>query len=166
MKLQVRWLIPRDLTEVCEIENASFPNPWSREDFQHCRRQPDCIAMVAEHARQIVGFVFYALHPGQLRILDIAVDPSCRRQRVGTTLVERMVSRLAQQGRERVVAETRETNLGAQCFYRSLGFRVADQTSLRYEDTDEACYVMVYQLGQQATPERWSARNRISEYLA
>jgi len=41
-KPQIRWLIRRDMTEVLEIENASFEYTWNEEDFLHCLRQRNC----------------------------------------------------------------------------------------------------------------------------
>ena len=72
LKVQIRWLIRRDMPEVLEIERASFEHAWTEEDFLCCLRQRNCIGMVAEHDHEIVGFMIYELHKAKLRILNFA----------------------------------------------------------------------------------------------
>ena len=87
VKVQIRWLIRRDMSQVLEIERASFRHAWTEEDFLTCLRQRNCIGMVAEHEDQIVGFMVYELHKSKLRIMNFAVAPWVRRRGVGQQMV-------------------------------------------------------------------------------
>jgi [ribosomal protein S18]-alanine N-acetyltransferase len=167
LKVQIRWLIRRDMAEVLEIERSSFEFAWTEEDFLCCLRQRNCIGMVAEHDQRIVGFMIYELHKSSLHILNFAVAPDVRRLNVGGQMVDKLVDKLSQQRREEIVLEVRETNLSAQLFYRNCGFRAVCVLRNHYDDTAEDAYVMRYVLRQpedvtlQFTPE-----NRISRYFA
>ncbi len=163
-KVQIRWLIRRDMANVLAIENNSFEHPWSEEDFLTCLRQRNCIGMVAEHDQQIVGFMIYELHKTNLRVLNFAVDQDNRRNRVGYQMVQRLIDKLSQQRRKEIVLETRESNLEAQLFFQKQGFRAVSVMRNHYEDTEEDAYILKYNLFNH---ESWilpfSSESRISE---
>lgn len=165
LNVEIRWLIRRDMNEVLQIERDSFENAWSEEDFLCCLRQRNCIGMVAEHEGQVVGFVIYELHKARLRVLNIAVAVSFRRQGVGTQLIQRLVEKLSQQRRQEILLEVRESNLPAQLFYKSLGFLAVCVLRRYYDDTEEDAYVMRYRLFEtNRNVPLFLLRNRISEY--
>ena len=138
----IRWGIRRDMPEVLAIESEVFAYAWSENDFIRCLRQRNCIQMVAERNESVVGFVVYELHKTRLHILNLAVDPTYQRQRVGAQLVNKLLLKLAPQRRSRIMLEVRETNLGAQLFFRAMGFRAISVLHEFYEDTDEDAYLM------------------------
>ena len=167
LKIQIRWLIRRDMAEVLEIERASFEFSWTEEDFLCCLRQRNCIGMVAEHDHRIVGFMVYELHKSSLHILNFAVARDFRRQDVGGHMVAKLVDKLSQQRRDEIILEVRETNLAAQLFYRSQGFRAVCVLRNHYDDTSEDAYLMRYRLCE--TDEmvlQFAPQNRISRYYA
>ena len=141
----IRWMIRRDMPAVLGIENESFEFPWTEEEFIRCLRQRDCIGMVAEYSEQVVGFMIYELHRTRIHVLSFAVHPDFRRQSVGSAMITKLVSKLAYQRRNRIVLEVRETNLSAQLFYRSLGFRATGVLRNFYEDSTEDAFMMQFQ---------------------
>ena len=149
-RTQIRWLIRRDMDEVLGIERGSFQFPWTEEEFLCCLRQRNCIGTVAELDHKIVGFMIYELHRTRIHVLSFAVHPDFRRQSVGSAMITKLVSKLAYQRRNRIVLEVRETNLSAQLFFRSLGFRATGVLRNFYEDSTEDAFMM--QL-QSITPE-------------
>lgn len=146
----IRWMIRRDMPAVLGIENESFEFPWTEEEFIRCLRQRDCIGMVAEYSEQVVGFMIYELHRTRIHVLSFAVHPDFRRQSVGSAMITKLVSKLAYQRRNRIVLEVRETNLSAQLFFRSLGFRATGVLRNFYEDSTEDAFMMQFQA---ITPE-------------
>jgi len=167
LHVQIRWLIRRDMADVLDIERASFENPWTEEDFLCCLRQRNCIGMVAEHDHRVLGFVIYELHKARLRVLNIAVAPDARRQGVGSQMITRLIEKLSQQRRREIMLEVRESNLPAQLFYQSIGFRAVCVLRRHYDDTEEDAYVMRYRMNTlQDTHPEFAIRNRISEYDA
>ncbi len=140
--VHIRWMIRRDMQEVLQTEKSSFEFPWSEEDFLRCLRQRNCIGMVAEQNERVVGFMIYELHKDQLHVLNFAVAPQLRRREVGSQMVEKLISKLSDRRRRRIVLEVRETNLAAQMFFKNLGFRAVSLLRDFYEDTVEDAYVM------------------------
>ena len=122
----IRWLIRRDMPEVLEIENRSFQNPWTHDDFIACLRQRSVIGVVAESKGKgstIFWFMLYELHGDKLVLLNFAVAPEVRRTGVGLAMAQRLIDNLAQQRRRLITAETSEENLPAQLFFADCGFK-------------------------------------------
>ena len=160
INIHIRWMIRRDMPEVLQIEQGSFEFPWSEEDFIRCLRQRNCIGMVAEHDNRIVGFMIYELHKNQLHILNFAVRPDYRRRNVGRQMADKLIGKLSQQRRSRIVLEVRETNLVAQIFFKNLGFRAMSVLRDYYDDTTEDAYAMHYRL--QSVADTVDPVNRIA----
>ena len=150
--IHVRWMIRRDMAEVLRIEDEAFEFPWSDEDFTRCLRQRNCIGMVAEIADSVVAFMIYELHRSRLHMLNFAVLRSHRRLGVGTYMMEKLVGKLTPERRSLIGLEVRETNLPAQLFFRSLGFRANSVLKDFYQDTTEDAYLMEYCLVAAAAP--------------
>ena len=143
----IRWLIGRDMPEVLMIESASFDHPWTAEEFSAVLRHRATIGMVAERGQEVVGFMIYELEPGWIDLLDFAVHPQYTRRGIGSMMVERMIAKLWQQGRDRIKAKVWERNLVAQQFFRAAGFKVVNTVpdeSGMFEDDD--AYVFQFDL--------------------
>jgi ribosomal-protein-alanine N-acetyltransferase len=164
LRVHIRWMIRRDMPEVLGTEQESFEYPWTEEDFLRCLRQRNCIGMVAEQGEKVVGFMIYELHKAKLHILNFAVHPGCRRAGVGGQMVSKLISKLSSHRRTRITLEVRETNLPAQLFYRSQGFKAVRVLRCFYEDTGEDAYLLQYRLPEDTGEEIEEAINRIAQY--
>jgi len=131
---------------VLAIERESFEFMWTEEDFLGCLRQRNCIGMVAENEGRIVGFMIYELHKSKLQILNFAVARRSRRRGVGAQMVEKLIDKLSQQRRNEIALEVRETNVPAQKFFHSQGFRATRVLRDHYADSSEDAYVMQFLL--------------------
>ncbi len=143
-KVHIRWMIRRDMAEVTAIERGSFEFPWFEEDFIRCLRQRNCIGMVAEQGEQVIGYMIYELHKTRLVILNFAVDPHCRRMRAGTQMMAKLLGKLSCQRLVRITLDCRETNVPAQLFFRSVGFRAVSVLRSYYDDSPEDAYLFQY----------------------
>ena len=148
LKVHIRWMIRRDMPEVLDIERESFEFPWFEEDFIRCLRQRNCIGVVAEHGERIVGFMIYELHKTRLHILNFAVASGDRHRGVGRQMAEKLTGKLSNQRRTRITLEVRETNLPAQLFFKSTGFRATSVLRDYYEDSPEDAYFMRFVHGR------------------
>lgn len=147
-KYHFRWMIRRDMPEVLAIEQSVFAAPWLENDFLERLRQRNCIGMVAEHDDQIVGFMLYELHRNHLRLLEFAVHPNRQRDGVGSAMADKLKSKLSNHRRVKIVEHVRETNLDAQRFFRSMGFKAVKIEREAFEDTGEDAYVMEYRIAR------------------
>lgn len=164
VRVHIRWMIRRDMPEVLQIEQGSFDYSWTEEDFLRCLRQRNCIGMVAEQGEKVVGFMIYELHKTKLHILNFAILPAYRRLGVGVQMVSKLVSKLSSHRRTRITLEVRETNLAAQLFFRSQGFRALRVLRTYYEDSGEDAFLMQYHLTGDSTDDAESSVNRIAQY--
>lgn len=149
MKVNIRWMIRGDKAEVLNIEHHSFEFPWSEEDFIRCLRHRNCIGMVAEHGDRVVGFMVYELHKRRIHVLNFAVAPECRGRGVGRQMLEKLLGKLVKTGmadRVAITLEIRESNLAAQLFFASHGFRATEVLRGWYEDSDEDAYLFRYRI--------------------
>lgn len=144
LRVHIRWMIRRDMEQVLDIEGSSFEFPWSEDDFIRCLRQRNCIGMVAEQGDNVLGFMIYELHKTRLHILNFSVNPTARRQGVGRQMIEKLVSKLSSQRRNRISLEVRETNLPAQLFFREGGFAATSVLRNFYDDSPEDAYLMQF----------------------
>ena len=164
VRVHIRWMIRRDMPEVLQTEQESFEFAWTEEDFLRCLRQRNCIGMVAEQGEKVVGFMIYELHKSKLHILNFAVSPSHRRTGIGGQMVAKLISKLSNHRRTRITLEVRETNLAAQLFFRSQGFRATRVLRAYYEDSGEDAFLMQYAFAGDTGEESEDAVNRISQY--
>ena len=142
--VQIRWIIRSDMPSILDIESKSFEFPWNEEDFIKSLRQRDTIGMVAEIGDEVAGFMVYELHKTRIHVVSFAVEPCFRRSGVGAAMIEKLRSKLHYQRRNRILLEVRETNLAAQLFFRSQGFRAISVLKKFYEQSEEDAYLMSY----------------------
>ena len=164
VKVHIRWMIRRDMPDVLHTEQESFEYPWTEEDFLRCLRQRNCIGMVAEQGEKVVGFMIYELHKNKLHILNFAVHPGVRRGGVGAQMVSKLISKLSSHRRTRITLEVRETNLPAQLFFRSQGFKAVRVLRSFYEDSGEDAFLMQYKLPEDTGEDCEETVNRIAQY--
>jgi [ribosomal protein S18]-alanine N-acetyltransferase len=150
LPVHIRWMIRRDMPSVLAIEQECFEFPWFEEDFIRCLRQRNCIGMVAEASERVVGFMVYELQKHKLHILNFAVQEHFRRRGVGSQMAKKLITKLSHDRRSRIMLEIRETNLAAQLFFRTLGFRAVSVLRKFYEDTPEDAYLMQYRYSSAA----------------
>ncbi len=144
LDVHIRWMIRRDMEQVLGIEETAFEFPWAEEDFVSCLRRRNCIGMVAEQGERVVGFMIYELHKTRLHLLNFAVAKDVRRRGVGQQMVDKLIGKLSSQRRTRLSLEVRETNLDAQLFFKTAGFRATSVLRDFYDDSPEDAYLMQY----------------------
>jgi ribosomal-protein-alanine N-acetyltransferase len=108
--------------------------------------------------------MIYELHKAKLHILNFAVHPQCRRAGVGAQMVAKLISKLSSHRRTRITLEVRETNLGAQLFFRNQGFRAVRVLRAFYEDSGEDAFLMQYRLADDTGEDVEEVVNRIAQY--
>ena len=73
-----RYCIRRDWPAILAIEEATFGG-WGEADLASLWKRKEVAGRVALACEQIVGFIFYELIPGRVRVLNLAaVTPGAR----------------------------------------------------------------------------------------
>lgn len=122
-----------------EIERRSFEFPWTETDFLLALRQRNCLGVVFDSRSrdEIYGFMIYELHKSELKLINLAVAPEVRRSGIGSTMVNRMIAKLAQQRRNVLSAVIDERNLDGQLFLSACGLRATEVLRGHYEIVGE-----------------------------
>ena len=145
LDIEIRWAINRDTPTLLAIEAASFEDPWTEEELLRCLRQRNTIGMVAELDDDVVGFMIYELHKNSLHLASLAVDPQYRRRGIGRAMIRSLTGKIGLGSvRNRITLEVRESNLPAQLFFKSQGFRAVQVLRDFYENSTEDAYLMQY----------------------
>ena len=160
--MHLRWAIRRDHSAILDIERDAFEFPWTHEELVQALRQRNCIGMVVEVNHEILGFMVYELYKARLRIVNIAVRKDARRAGIGTAMVGRLIDKLSQTKRTEIELEVRETNLNAQLFFQSHGFRCVSVQHDYYDHTNEDAYLFRYSVLESDQPTKFAPKNRIS----
>jgi ribosomal-protein-alanine N-acetyltransferase len=140
---------PADVDAIHRIEQASFPAPWRREFFISelaaegrfnlvAKQIPDDVATQAE---EVVGYLFAMWIFDELHVNKIAVHERLRRRGVADGLMERCFAFSRVNGIRTISLEVRQSNRGAQDFYRHLEFE-STYVRPRYYPDGEAALVM------------------------
>lgn len=158
IRVDVTWMTSSHMDDVLEIETESFENPWTKREYGRRLRAKSCIGMVSEYDDRALGFMVYDLHGTGIVILNFAVHPEFRRQTVGRQMVAKLKAKLSPTGkRTYITTVVRETNVPAQLFFRSTGFRATMVVRGFYDDTNEDSYVMRYSVFDRG---RWGQGNK------
>jgi ribosomal protein S18 acetylase RimI-like enzyme len=124
LSTRIRPLEEIDLPEVVRIETASFPQEeaWSRRKFEaHWRRPTTRILVAANCYNRVLAYcVFDRLSGASYSIVNLAVDPWCRRRGVGWELIKHIRDYAHPAA---LSVSVNETWLPAQCFLRASGFK-------------------------------------------
>lgn len=131
-----------DISEVHAIETASFTMPWSEALFLNEIRNPLSRPMVARNDGKIAGYLCASMVIDEGHILDVAVHPSRRRQRIGRRLIGETLDNLAERGCSTVFLEVRASHTGVIGFYEQSGFRVIQTRKCYYVSPIDDAVIM------------------------
>ncbi len=136
----IRPLTYGDLPQVIAIERRAFPTPWSLAMFVLELSKASGICLAAVEAGRLVGYLICSRYADVWHLMNIAVDPSARRQGHASALLEEMFERAG--GDQRFTLEVRTSNAAAIALYERFGFRSAGTRPRYYRDTGEDAMIM------------------------
>lgn len=134
-----------DLDAVHHLEAMCFPSPWRREFFESELRGDSRLNFVARRAGAVVGYVFAMWFFDEMHVNKIAVEEGERRKGIAETLMDHCLEFARENEIRTISLEVRQSNRGAQDFYKHLDFE-AVYVRPRYYPDGEAAVVMVRQL--------------------
>jgi ribosomal-protein-alanine N-acetyltransferase len=142
--LQVAPLVPDDLPVVVEIEELSFPTPWSLDSFRYELLENPYASLFGARlgGGRIAAFACVWVIDQELKINNIAVHPRWRGRGVGAGLLAFLLDFGAGQGCLEATLEVRPSNGPALHMYSKSGFRVIGRRRGYYSDTHEDALVM------------------------
>jgi len=140
--VKIRPMDYDDLDRIIEIENLSFPTPWSRYAFT-CELGNDfAIYLVAEVGGLVVGYSGMWVILDEGHITNVAVHPEHRGKQIAESLLLELIKAGVVRGVRRVTLEVRPSNRAALNLYNRLGFVSAGRRKGYYSDTGEDAIIM------------------------
>jgi ribosomal-protein-alanine N-acetyltransferase len=141
---RVRAAEEQDLGAVTAIESASFSDPWGRIVLALWLapggRGAAWVVSPAGEAETAppVGYALYALAPGEVELLRVAVLPGARGRGCARRLLEVSLAALADGGRPDCHLEVRDSNRAAIRLYERLGFELSGRRRGYYPNGEDA----------------------------
>lgn len=132
----------RYLERVLEIENLSFPTPWSVWAFRDELRKSLSRLWGWKVQGRLQGYICYWVAMREIQVLNVAVHPDWRRKGIGGLLIQQAVRSGITHRAEDLWLEVRTSNRSARNLYEKLGFREVGRRPRYYRDTGEDAIVM------------------------
>jgi len=122
LTIEIRTMVPDDVAQVSDVERRSYDFPWSHGVFRDCLLAGyHCV--VAERDGKVVGYGILSIAAGEAHVLNLCVDPRCRKLGFGEQLLDSLIASARAADVERMLLEVRPTNETAIALYRKKGFR-------------------------------------------
>lgn len=135
-----------DLEAITSLEARSFPAPWRREYFESELRAAGRYNRVAKDTSgRLLGYLFAMYYLDEMHINKIAIEDIHRRKGLATWIMKDCIAFAKSKSIVLLSLEVRQSNVGAQEFYKTLDFAPAYVRRNYYPD-GEAAVVMVAKL--------------------
>lgn len=112
-----------DLPQVLEIERRAYAFPWSEGIFRDCLKAGYSAWTVQDRDGVMLGYSMVSMAVGEAHILNLAVDPSRRREGLARFLLEHLLQIARAAHTTVVLLEVRRSNKAAIRLYQGFGFK-------------------------------------------
>jgi len=135
----------RDLDEVVALEQASFPEPWTRKMFLgELRGNVFAVNVVARdgEAGTLLGYILFWVVFEELHLMNLAIRQDIRRRGLGREMARHALSVGAARGARTALLEVRASNVAAITLYEGLGFTQTGRRKGYYDCPREDAVIM------------------------
>ena len=142
--MELRRLSLQDLDAIVAIENAVYPTPWSRSMFAGELAKPSSLSLGAydQEAGGLVAYLIVSRYVDAWHIMNVAVHPEYRRQRVASRLLDELFELTSGDPRRGYTLEVRVSNATAIALYERFGFEPSGVRRGYYTDNREDALIM------------------------
>ena len=140
--IQVVTMAEEDISALAQLERECFSDPWSEKALTEELSNPNAVFRVALIDGEVAGYV------GMLHVLDegdicnVAVFDRFRRKGVASALIQNLVDYGVENQLSFITLEVRESNIGAQKFYETMGFETIGVRKNFYDNPKEHAILM------------------------
>lgn len=138
----IRDVSHHDIDDIMEIEEMSFPTPWTRRLFEETLGSPISSSFVLEKGGRVLGYIILYWVLDEAHILNIAIHPRFRRKGYAARLIRYVLGHCEAQGVRNFFLEVREGNVAALGLYQQIGFEQIGRRKNYYAETNEDALVM------------------------
>ena len=142
--IEIRRLELRDLGAIEEIEQRSYPTPWSRSMFAGEIAKPSSVCLGAFDPEQdaLAGYLIVSQYVDAWHVMNIAVSPDYRRHGIARRLFNELFEVTLDDGQRGYTLEVRVSNADAIRLYEQMGFRGRGVRRGYYTDNREDALIM------------------------
>jgi len=140
--------LPAFLHRILEIEELSFPSPWSLNALRSEIENPVSHLWALKMGGFLSGYICFWVIDSEIQLINLAVHPHDRGKGLGHYLLTRMIETGLSKGIQHIWLEVRPSNVVARKLYERLGFQEAYRRPGYYPDTREDAIVMSLNLLQ------------------
>ncbi len=131
------------IDDIMVVENLSFSIPWVRDAFvEEITKNKFALYISAKIDKKVVGYAGMWKVIDEGHITNVAVHPEFRKCRIGSELMERLISEAKEAGVNTMTLEVRKGNFAAQRLYKNFGFTVEGVRKAYYADNGEDALIM------------------------
>ncbi len=134
--LDFRPMQEADLSEIIEIEQQSYPHPWTKLIFGDCLHA-GYSCWVCGRNGSIEAYGILSAAAGESHLLNICVRGESRQQGIGRKMLRHLVSIARRHDTEVIFLEVRPSNLAARTLYEDEGFNELGNRRDYYPAGDE-----------------------------
>ena len=140
--MEIRVMEKADISQLAELEKLCFSDPWSEAAFEYELRNPLSLWLVAADEQVVAGYVGSQTVMGEADMMNIAVAPSYRRQKIAEKLVLTLIEMLNEKDAKSLTLEVRVSNTPAISLYEKLGFIQVGRRPGYYRNPREDAYIL------------------------
>ena len=118
----IRKMNLEDVSAIAELEKLCFSDPWSENSIASEVDNRLSYWLVAEIDGVVVGYVGSQTVLDASDMMNLAVNPACRKNGVAAALVTALAENLRNAGNTALLLEVRDSNEPAICLYEKMGF--------------------------------------------
>lgn len=138
-----------DIDPIHAIEQACFPNPWSRTAvFNEIVNNHFATYFLVEIEEKLIGYCGVWVIVDEAHITNIAILPEYQGHKFGEALLRNVMMYAKAVGAKTMSLEVRVTNIVAKNLYRKLGFQEGGIRKNYYSDNGEDATVMWVNLNE------------------
>ncbi len=130
------------LAALCHVDAVGSQVPWSERMLADELRHPHSYIFGAFEADRLCGFLIGRLMVDEVHVLNLVVDPECRRRGIGVGLLDYALSEFASLDLKWATLEVRVSNYQARGLYSQFGFIEIGKRQRYYSDNGEDALIL------------------------
>ena len=128
--------------QIAVLEQLCFSDPWPEAAIAPELENPLSFWLVALCGDRVVGYVGSQSVLGEADIMNVAVDPSCRRMGIAEKLLRSLQAELTDRQVHSLTLEVRASNIPAITLYEKLGFLGVGRRPNYYHNPKEDALIL------------------------
>ena len=140
--MEIKKMDTSHVAQVAALEMVCFTDPWSENSVASELENPLSLWLVALQQDMVVGYVGSQSVLGEGDMMNLAVAPGFRRQKIAEKLVLALIRALLEKNVRSLTLEVRASNEPAKALYEKLGFLQVGRRPNYYRNPKEDALIL------------------------